>query len=58
MGRSCGTCGRQERCEQGWVKRPERKRAVERARLKWEDNIEINLQDLGLERGLVYSGSG
>jgi hypothetical protein len=58
MGRACGTCGRQEKCEQGLVKRPKRKRTVERTRLKWEDNIEMNLQDLGLGRGLVYSGSG
>ena len=29
------------RCVQGVVKRPERKRAFGRPRLKWENNIEI-----------------
>jgi len=40
------------------VGRPERKRAVGIPRLKWEDDIEINLQELGWGRGLDYSGSG
>jgi len=53
MSGACGTYGRQ-----GLVKRTERKRVVGRPRLKWEDNIEMNLQELGLRRGLDYSGSG
>ena len=35
------------------VGRPERKRAVGIARLKWEDDIEMNLQELGWGRGLI-----
>jgi hypothetical protein len=40
------------------VGRPERKRSVGIPRLKWEDDIEINLQELGWGRGFDYSGSG
>ena len=58
MGGACSTFGRQKKCVRGAVKRPERKREFGRPRLKWEDNIEINLKELGLGRGLIYSGSG
>jgi len=58
MGGACNTYGRQEKCVQGLLKRSERKRAFGRPRLKWEDNIEMNLKELVLGLGLVYSGSG
>jgi hypothetical protein len=44
---ACGTNGRQERCIQGLVGRPEGKRLLGRPRCRWEDNIKMDLQDVG-----------
>jgi hypothetical protein len=30
-----------------WVGKPERKKSLGRPRLKWEDNIKINIQEVG-----------
>ena len=38
--------------------KPERKRQLGRPRLRWEDNIKINLQEVGWWHGLASSGSG
>jgi hypothetical protein len=42
VGRACHTYGRQERCIQGLVGRP-----LGRPRHRWEDNIKMNLQEVG-----------
>jgi hypothetical protein len=46
MGGACGTYGRQERCIQGLVERPDG-RPIERPRRRWEDNIKMNFQEVG-----------
>jgi hypothetical protein len=43
MGGACGTYGREERCMQDLVVKPERKRPFGRYRHVWEDNIKMNL---------------
>ena len=35
-----------------WVGRPEGRRPLGRPRLRWEDNIKVELEDLGLGHGL------
>jgi hypothetical protein len=47
MGKACGMYGRQERCIQGFGGRPERKRSLGRPRYRWEDNINIDLKEVG-----------
>ena len=47
-----GTYGRQERCIQGLVGRPEGKRTLGRRKRRWEDNIERDLQEVEWERRL------
>jgi len=42
-----GTYGDQERSTQGLVGSPEGNRPLGRPRLKWEDNAELGLQDVG-----------
>ena len=44
----------EERCIQGFVGKPERKRPLGRPRRRWEYNIKIDLQEIGLDR----AGSG
>jgi hypothetical protein len=34
-----------------WVGQPERKRPLGRPRLRWEDNIKMDLQEFGGSRG-------
>ena len=43
MGGACGTYGGRERCAQGLVGKPEGKRP----RRRWEDNIEVDLEEVG-----------
>jgi len=40
------------------VGRPEGKRPLGRHRLRWNDNIKIDLQDMGWGYGLGWLGSG
>jgi hypothetical protein len=48
-----------ERCIQGLVVKVEGRRRLRRPRLRWEDNIKIDLQELGWwSYGLARSGSG
>jgi len=35
-----------------WVGRPEGRRPLGRPRLSWEDNIKVDLEELGLGHGL------
>jgi hypothetical protein len=48
MDGACGTYGGRERCAQGvgWGK-PEGKRPLGRPRRRWEDNIRMDLQEVG-----------
>jgi hypothetical protein len=46
MGRACGTCGRREVHNRALVGKPERRRALGRRRLMWEDNIKMDLQEV------------
>ena len=43
---------------QGVVGKPEGKRPLGRARRRWEDDIKLDLQEVGWGYGLVSSGSG
>jgi hypothetical protein len=45
MGEACSTYGREERRVQ--VGKPERKRPPGRPRCKWEDNINMSVQEVG-----------
>jgi len=49
VGGACGTYGEEERCVQGFrvlVGRPEGKRPLGRLRLRWEDDIKMDLSDV------------
>ena len=39
--------GEGERCAQGLVEKPEGKRPLRRPRRRWEDNIKMDLQEVG-----------
>jgi hypothetical protein len=41
--------GREERCIQDLVGRPEGKRPLGRPRRRWEDNIKMDLRDIGID---------
>jgi len=41
--------GVEERCIQGFSGKPEEKRPLGKARHRWEDNIKMDLQDVGWE---------
>ena len=47
MGGTCSTYGGEERCIQLLVGKPEGKRPIERPRHRWEDNIKIDIQEVG-----------
>ena len=47
MGGECGTYRRQERCLQGFGGRPEGRRPLGRPRRRWENNIKMDLQEVG-----------
>ena len=53
MGWACGAYGGGERGAQGSVGKPEGKRPLGRPRRRWEDNIKMDLQELG---GVVGTG--
>jgi len=51
--------GRQERCTQGLMGRPEEKRPLGRPSHRREENIKMDLQRSGIQmHGLDLSGSG
>jgi hypothetical protein len=58
MGRTCGTYGGEERYIQGLMGKPEGRRPLGRPRRRWEDNIKMDLREVGWEHGLDQSGSG
>ena len=47
MGGACGTYGGRERCAHGFGGEPEGKRSLGRPRLRWEDNIKMDLEEEG-----------
>ena len=47
MGGTCSTYRGQERCIQGFGGEPERNRPLVRPSHRWEDNIKIDLQEVG-----------
>ena len=49
MGGACGTYGRQEKCYRVSVRKSEGKRPLGRPRHRWEDNIKMDLQEVGCE---------
>jgi hypothetical protein len=46
IGGASGTHSGQERCIQGLVRRPERKRPLGRLKRRWEDNIKMDVQEI------------
>jgi hypothetical protein len=51
MGGTCGTHGGGEKCLQRvLVGRPEGKRPLGRPRHRWEDNIKMDLREIGMDR--------
>jgi hypothetical protein len=47
MGRALGTYGEEGKCVVDSVGKPKGKRPIERPRRRWEDNIEMDLQEIG-----------
>ena len=47
MGGACSAYGGGERCLQGFGGKPEGKKPLERPRRRWEDNIKMDLQEVG-----------
>ena len=47
MGGACSAYGGGERCAQGSGGKPERKRPLGGPRCRWEDNIKMDLQEVG-----------
>jgi hypothetical protein len=56
MGGACSAYGGEERCIQGLVGKPGGKRPLGRPRHRWEDNIKMNLQEVG--KGIWTESSG
>jgi hypothetical protein len=44
MSRASGMCGREEKCIQGLVAKPEVHRPLGRPRHKWEDNVKLDFK--------------
>jgi hypothetical protein len=47
IGGACSAYGGEERRIQGFAEKPERKRPLGRPRSRWEDNIKMDLQEVG-----------
>ena len=47
MGGACSAYGGEERSVQGYGEEPEGKRPLGRPRRRWEDNIKMDLQEVG-----------
>jgi hypothetical protein len=50
MSGTCSTHGGGEKCLQILVGSPEGKRPLGRPRSRWEDNIKMDLRDIGIDR--------
>jgi hypothetical protein len=51
MGRTCGSHGEERGVHRVLVGKPEGKRLLGRHRRKWEDNIKMDIQEVGGGRG-------
>jgi hypothetical protein len=51
MGRTCGAYGGGKRGAQGLVGKPEGKRPLGRPSRRWEDNIKMDVEEVGGGRG-------
>ena len=51
MGRACGAYGGDREVHRVLVGKPEGKRPLGRPRRRWEDNINMDLQEVGWVRG-------
>ena len=51
MGRTCIRLGDIQKCNKVLVGRPEGKRSSERPRCRWEDNIKMDLREVGWDTG-------
>jgi hypothetical protein len=60
VGGACSTYGGGERCIQdfGGETWPEGRKPLEILRRRWEDNIKMDLQEVGWGHGLDWYGSG
>jgi len=60
LGGARSTYGREERCIQGLVGKPEGKMSFGRPWRRWEDNITVDLQEVGCWTwtGLIWLGIG
>jgi len=47
MGVACGMNGRDEKCTQYLVGKPEGKRPLARPRYRWEETVRMNLREIG-----------
>ena len=47
MGGACGMYGGRERCAQGFGGKPEGNGPLGRPRRRWEDNIKMDLEEVG-----------
>jgi hypothetical protein len=47
IGRACGTHGKEDECHRILVGKPERKRHIRTPRRRWEDNIKMDLREIG-----------
>ena len=54
MGGKCNTYGGEERCIQGLVGKPKRKGTLGRPRHRWEDNIRMDLKEVGWSGGMDW----
>jgi hypothetical protein len=51
MGRTCGTYRGEERCIRGLMEKPEGRRPLGRPRRRCEDNIKMDLREVGMGEG-------
>jgi hypothetical protein len=59
MGGACSVDGEERGVYRVLVGKPERKRPLRRPRRRWEDNIRMDLQEVGCRGyGLDWAGSG
>jgi hypothetical protein len=49
VGETCGRHGGGERCLQGFGWEAQRKRSLGRSRRTWEDNINMDLKEIGID---------
>jgi hypothetical protein len=47
--RACRTHGTEENCIQDFGRKPERKRSLGRPKRRWDDDIRMNLREIGWE---------